>query len=842
MIKLMREYTYENLDGRNALIDKLVNEYTTATAAEATVVIGNHGCGKSYALYEVINKIQSMNDYQDKIHVYIAEGEKLVLYGSASKFSADNVEASISLPLRWGCGMNIALSGSSKSSESQFNHICNLLKKHFSTNILICLPKYSEQHSKVKLLTHLLVTNLPRLKKAFKHKIFFLISDLEDSCINDFLECTSINKMILKDYEETDIIQYLNEKHSLVLNHTEIREKLSQIKKICASNLKLIDFLYVDFVEQSLDFFRALDSVVTYRLSQLKRDGLQRNVSEYDMEDIILTSSISLKSFSSHEIAMVTHKQIESVREGLNLAQNQIILHRNALSLYTFICDEIQQIFQTELNKKNRERYLDYYNYYCEHEQDQYYLRAYYLLMYLGHISNEVFALLMLSYSEAVNFSNVAQKEKIASLIYKDESTTFHNDFAMIESFYKLLDLNSTAYDNLRSVYNKIIQDYYELPLKAELARAFFHFAYRNYEPWNPSIKRTLHYLCQCAEESLHLSLSQYPLNIKRIDETVVRLRIIYDISPYILDVFNDIDLFTRMYDLSNILRRETSVSQAGKSIAQYMENVYNRKAFLFVNQTQCYIYYEKAKKYFYDNEIWDEYCITLICEAGTNIVIQKYEEAIELCRKAKQFSSSNNILIPYPQKMKNNTIIASFFQYEQTHQKKQCFIYAHKAARKLQKNLQKIPCATEFVIITNICSLYLYSGDVTNYSKYKKYLERLMCAKDVADINDEDIDDFYRYYFAWFEVYKCISENNWSQALQIAKNLEGFIPSLFKKQEIFWDKKLLALNKIISNRKSIDGYEFCRNLVPLHRRASELAAFFCRGLMLSDLQYTSYD
>ena len=61
------------------------------------------------------------------------------------------------------------------------------------------------------------------------------------------------------------------------------------------------------------------------------------------------------------------------------------------------------------------------------------------------------------------------------------------------------------------------------------------------------------------------------------------------------------------------------------QSIAKYMENVFNRKAFLFVNQTQCNIYYDKAKKYFYDNQIWDEYCITLICEAGTDIVIQKY-------------------------------------------------------------------------------------------------------------------------------------------------------------------------------------------------------------------------
>ena len=116
------------------------------------------------------------------------------------------------------------------------------------------------------------------------------------------------------------------------------------------------------------------------------------------------------------------------------------------------------------------------------------------------------------------------------------------------------------------------------------------------------------------------------------------------------------------------------------------------------------------------------------------------------------------------------------------------------------------------------------------------------MDCNDVSDINDEDIDDFYRYYFGWFEVYKCILEGKWIQAEKITDNLKGFVPSLFKKQEVFWDKKLLALKKIIDEKKKIDGYNFCKNLVPLKRRASELAVFFCRGLMLSDIQYTSYD
>lgn len=838
----MKEWIYKNLNGRTELIDKLVKEYTDSSASEASIILGNHGCGKTYVLYEVINKIQSKNSFHKKIQIYIAEDDKLALYDNATGVSVDNAEASISLPLRWGIGLDISASASQKNSESQFNHICNLLKKRFSCDILICIPKYSEQDSKIRLLISLLVSNLQRLKKTFKHNIYFLISNLDESCINDFIECSSVDKILLEDYEENDILQYLKEKHKVIVDQKDVTEKLKQIKKICASNLKLVDFLYVDFVEQNLDFFRALDSVVSYRLNQLKKDGLKRNVSEYDMEDIILTSSISLKSFGSQEIAVVTNKQTDIVRESLLLAQKQVILKKNPLNFYDFTCEEIRSILRKELNYRNKERYLDYYNYYSIQEQDQYYLRAYYLWAYNNCIKDEIFALLILAYSEALNFNNLAQIKKIQDLVFREKDSRFYEDYKLIESFYTMLGKDSTDYLELRNLYYDLQRDYFEVPLKAELARAFFHFMYKHFVPWDLCLKQTLNQIVQYAEESICLSISKYPVKIISIDETVLRLRIIYDISPFVLDAINDVDLFKKMYDLSHLLSNNIRTSQSSRSIAKYMENVFNRKAFLFVNQMQCNIFYDRAKKYFYDNQIWDEYCITLICEAGTDIVIQKYEEALRCCRKAKKISLEKEVSIPQPQKLMNNIIIADFFRYEQDHSPKKCLMYSKKTARKLQKYLQRVPCATEFVIITNICSLYLYSGNILEYCKYKKYLERLMDCVDVSDISDNDIDDFYRYYFAWFEVYKCILEKKWRDAERIADDLKDFVPSLFKKQEVFWNKKLLALKEIIAEQRQVSGYDFCKNLVPLKRRASELAVFFCRGLMLSDIQYTSYD
>ena len=837
----MKEYTYSHLKGRNELIDKLTKDYIEASAEEVTLIYGNHGSGKSYVLFETINKLLNNRTLTNKMKIFLPEEDTLFLYNNSESVSLDNVEASISLPIKWGIGLDVGISASKKNSDSQFNHIYNLLKSRFTCDVLICLPKYSEQHSKIKFLFKLLVSNLTQLRSNFKHKIYFLVTDVTDSCVVDFLECSSIKKCCLQDYEDEDIYNYLVQKHHFVLEKEKIKDKLEQIRKICASNLKLVDFLYVDFVEQDLEFFRALDSVICYRLNQLKKDGLKRNVTEYDMEDIILTSSISLKNFGGQEIAMISNKQVDAVRESLQLAQKQVILKKDSLNFYSFICSEVQTIFRKELENWNKERYLDYYNYYSIHEQDQYYLRAYYLWMYSGYMQNNVFALLVLAYSEARSFNNTAQMEKIDTFFCKSD-VNHKNDYKKIKEFYTLLGNEIANYVQINDAYVALQRDYYELPLKAELARAYFHYLYKNYIPWDLTLKQTLNSLVQYANEDLYLEMSNYPIKMYKTDETAIRLRIIYDIAPFILDNMNDTKLFQQLYDLSVTLAGSVQTSQSDKSIAQYMENVFNRKAFLFVNQMQCNIFYEKAKKYFYSNQIWDEYCITLICEAGTDIVIQRYDDAISCCKKAKNIACEKEIIIPQPQKLMNNVLIAAFFKYEQGHLPKACFHYAQKIARKLQKQLQRKPCATEYVITTNICSLYLYAGNISEYYRYKKYLEKLMDCDDISDIHNDDIDDFYRYYFGWFEAYKSIKEGNWCQANKITQDLQGFVPALFQKQEVFWDKKLLALKELIDNQIEIDGYYFCKKLVQLKRRASELATFFCRGLMLSDLQYTSYD
>ena len=394
----------------------------------------------------------------------------------------------------------------------------------------------------------------------------------------------------------------------------------------------------------------------------------------------------------------------------------------------------------------------------------------------------------------------------------------------------------------LHTAYLRLKRKDFDVPLKAELSRAYFHYLYRTHSPYNQDLKLLFEECLSYANHEILLTDSVNPIKLKPMDEIIVRLNIIYTVAPYLLDVLNRDDEFTELYKLSLSLSNSCS-SKSAKGLGQYIENVFNRKAFLFMNQTQCAPYYERAKSYFSRNQIWDEMCLTLVCQAGTDIVIQQYDDAQELCKQAQEIADRYGITLPQPEKLQNNFLIAEFLQAEaQAKSEKVRLTKAKQTFSKLKKLLHKKPCATEFVILTNICSLCLYCGNDQQYLKYKAMLECQMTCKDVSDVGDLDIDDFYRYYFAWFEVFRMIRDGNWKMAEQLSQSVHGFIPALFKKQEKFWEIKDQALADVIRKRISMSAYDFCHNLVHVNRRENTLSRFFFRGLMLSDLQYTSYN
>ena len=109
-----------------------------------------------------------------------------------------------------------------------------------------------------------------------------------------------------------------------------------------------------------------------------------------------------------------------------------------------------------------------------------------------------------------------------------------------------MLKENNTDPTQLKKAYNNLQKDYFEILLKAELARVYFLYMYKYYSPWDIDLKHILNQIVQYAQEPIYLSVSKYPIQMVAVDEAVLRLRIIYDIAPYILDAINDADLLQK--------------------------------------------------------------------------------------------------------------------------------------------------------------------------------------------------------------------------------------------------------------------------------------------------------
>lgn len=837
----MTRETISGLNSRNNLAERLVQSYKTKTAPKITLLTGPSGSGKSFVINKIILDCKTKFIGASQIRPVINYGDAFVLANGRYKGQkVSDISMSVGTPvISFGAGIGV------QSEETQYNRLKSILRTHLKTDVLFCIDDLSTSDSAVKAIAKIMLSHLDELEKSLSIKIYFLISDADcDSCLNLVLgHSTSVMHILLRPYDTEDICQYLEDQHLNVTIADQILKNITAMQKISNGNLSLVDFLFVDIAVQNTDYFRALEEIVNYRLARLKEVGRAKHVAEPEMEDIILSSALSLDRFSTSEISQITHRDDNTVASSLDIAKEEVFIDKDTECFYEFHCTEIKNALWKQSIEKRKERLLYYYQYYTQNEQDEYYFRAFYLIKYANTITSQAFALLVLSFAYARRLSDFDVLAKIERLMNDYSTAKQKVDFEQIECFYKLLEASQDKidYNLLEITYQKIKSAGHEIPLQGELTRAYFLFLYRNRPPFDPTLSLLLEECIQFARTEVSLSPFTNPIGLKETDETIIRLNTIYSIAPYLLDARNEIKRFTELYQLSRDISQNCRVKGA-RGLAQYIENVFNRKAFLFVNQTQCSIYYERAKGYFLNNQMWDEYCITLVCQAGTDIVIQKYSEAQDLCKQALDIASTYGITIPQPAKLHNNMLIAAFMNVEQqTKSERKSVAAAKRAIKLLKKQLSKIPCATEYVILTNLCSLFLYCGDDINYLKYKEKLQRMIPCSEISNIEDEDIDDFYRYYFAWFEAYRMIRDGMWEQAEAIYHTLDGFVPSLFQKQEVFWERKNKALLQLIRTRTQLCPYDFCNNLVHTSRRETVLSQFFFRGLMLSDIQYTSY-
>lgn len=689
---------YRGLDSRINLAKELAKQYTNKNASSTVCITGNRGTGKSFVMDNVLKLLENNN----KIAKYKNFGENFIQYDSnpISK-CVNSLSVSVGNPL-----LSLGLGIGWETNANTYNRIRNILSKILVSDVLFCVDNFYEADSEIRTITKLIIEHMDILQADFKVSIYFLITDTDINHIS-FHDSEQITEYELIKYNSADINTFLTQQYKVSIPQESETENIA---RICNGNLNLVKFLYDEKITYGSSYLDALERVVNKRLAQLKQSGKKKNLDEYELEDVISSASLSIKQFTKRIIAEIINHEEEKIFHELNVAKEEELLTQDREYYYDFISNEIKSQIAVKTIQTRKDWLLTYYMYYTNNEQDEYGYRAYYLIKYQGYITSASFSLLMLAYSAAFEIRDDIKAQKIIEGL--EEMPYAEPIYAQlcknIKKFYCLLSCGST-YTEIEDAYAAIDMDELELPLKAELTRAYFHHLYVN---TNMNTTKALILLDKCRE----YALNELYLDIKctelesYTDETILRLKIIYDIAPCVLDCLNQYENFQVLYQKSKELSRLSSCSKKGRSMGQYIENVFNRKAFLFVNQTQCDTYYHKAKRYFKENEIWDEYCITLICEAGSDIVIQQYKEAISCCEKVISICQEKNIQLPLMEKLHNNKIIATFLYEEQnvTTLKKR-LASARKAIKSLKQLLMSRKCATEYVILTNLCSLNLY-------------------------------------------------------------------------------------------------------------------------------------
>lgn len=799
--------TFSGIQGRDNAIEYILNKYSKGEYRDF-LVIGEKGTGKKYILNRIINELV---DYEN-LSVYKPVGDEFIdcnEYIYTKKIS----KASIQFNLSTFFGISIS---TDERSKTKTNYILNILRKIPNNNIAFIISDWNDLTIEIREFVNILIKEKDFFTSQTNKSYFFIISNEQPESMLVKFEYIELAK-----YLERDVIDYL------ISTFDFDESKAIRIFNLCGSNLNLVTLLAQELDEKNAIYENTLENLILHKLDECKRKAQEKDIRSEQIEHIIITCAFCLRSFTNEEISHITELNSKIVSDSFHISTNENLFVQENMT-YDFLSDEIKNILQTRFNY-NSSTYIDYYKYLTQNKPDEYYQRALYIIKYHNTITKNAASLLVLSLLLnhiqlwETNYNNI---EKI---IYQ-YNIKYLALFQKIKAFY-------IAYRNGQGeLANESIKGYDKLLLNsvgnAAIERAIFQNNYKCKQ--------------KIQVESLYYNLMYYinnPLyiledNICNNEELLLKLKIIYTLLPYVIDDRNDIDTFNILNEQGNVIYRNLCSMPYEIKGLTYMKNIMNRKAFLFAHPKATSSYYIEAELYFRENEIWDQYCMSLISHAGTLLACGEYQDSISLCKEALKVINEKKILLDAPQKLYNNYYIAIFLNKEKNlSDKALLFKEAETTISKLKKLLTSESNASNHVILTNIASLQLYCDKFDDYLFTKTIIESSLQCEDVSDLNDDSVNDFYRYHFACFELYYLQRNEKWEECVNLIKHISAFVPALFKKFENMLEDKFHFFMKKLSAHISLDGPDFC-----LWRKTIKSSTFLDRGLLLSDLQFTSND
>lgn len=805
---------------RNAFANDFANKIISSPSSFYQF-IGEMGSGKEYVIENLENHIKN------KCVIYRIISDTVVK-------REQNIHTHV-FQVAFNLNSFIGLSLSVIKNDSQkINYIISNLKTlTLKKIILISVLDYDLLPTESRDFIDILLSNKSFIEKNVKKSITVIITSNNNYFLGKY---NSIN-IKFKDYERKDIYKFLIETCGYSPQQIS-NEKLNQICKLCGSNFNLVKS-YSGIILDSTVPNDSIEAIVDTKLNYYIQSGNKYNLSKNDLESIIYVSSLSFNMLTPEMISYVAKITEENTEKGFECAVHENFLEKEnpiklQLNNFLFISQEEKEYLYKQAYPIYLKKVIDYYVYLSDIAEDEYFERSQYLHRYYGELNKNVLALLGLAISKSFLLNDSLIREKIISFFNvnihdEEQKRLFYN---IIEAYKEHQKGN---YVKSNEMLNNIDYTMINTVLTAELKRLEFQNGYLGHT-LSPMRLNGLSKELQVYLEQKLILCTDFVFGNK--DEKIISLRIIFDLAPFILDSQNDKETFRKLYDNSLILVQYINNHFVKKSFAEYIINVFNRKAFLFESPSGASVFYEQATAYFNENHILDEYAITLASKAGNEIALHRYNDAIQDCKKAIAIINETSIEIMQSEKIYNNLYIAEFLYFEEKHTIEKVQKKAMETTDKLRQLLTNIPCGMNHVIMTNMASLFLYADNEKDYHLIKNKLEASLRCKDVSDVNDIKINDFYRYHFAWFEFYLNLKHKEWNKCDKIAKTLQSFYPAIFHNIEKM-DLRVEAARFLVKNKCVPELQKYGINM--LQYAPSDRQHYISRGLLLSDLQFTSW-
>lgn len=787
--------------------------------------VGKYGVGKEYVLNNIENLLRK------KCEIYRIISDTIV----KRKQNISTHTMNVTFSLNGLVGMSLS---PNKNDSQKINYIiANLKSLTLKKILLISAIDYDILPAESREFIDILLCN----KKYIEEKINKNITVIITSNCDYFNGKYNVKNVIFKDYERSDIYNYLINICGYTTQQIS-NKQLTQIYKLCGTNLNLVKS-YAKLILNNSNASATFESVIDTKLNFFIQSGKQYNLSSEELKSILLTSSMSIHMLTPNMISYINCIKEQSVEKGFDCAVNQNFIEENCISQlqgeinFSFISQQEKEYLYHLAEKSCVKKMEDYYIYLSEVAEDEYFERLQYLFRCYSRINKSVFALIILAISKSFLSRDVLQRNKVVSFFEANNNDdNFKHLFLTIYEAY-IHHYNGNYKEAIEAI-EKINYTDIDSVLAAELRRLEFKSGYIGHVLSSEQLNIISQELQAHLERKIILD-TKYLFKVK--DEKILSLRIIFELAPYVLDTQNDKEKFCKLYDNSLILVNYINNHFVKKSFAEYVINIFNRKAFLFAPPAQASIYYEQAVAYFKDKKIWNEYVISLASKAGNEIALRKYSKAIDNCNLALSTINKFQLEISQKEKIYNNLYIAEYLYFE-AEENNEIYEIENKAvniAEKLESLLTAIPCGTNHVILTNVASLYLYAGKEEKYYEAKQRLEVSLDCKDVSALNDVKINDFYRYHFAWYEFYVYLKRSNWKKCTQIVNSLNSFYPSVFHNIEKM-KLRVEAARSLVKGKHIPNIRKYGMNM--LQYAPSDKKLYISRGLPLSDLQFTSWE